>query len=86
MGKKTGKQTFQFANPPTIIATGTVAGPFEGRGPLAEEIDVLLGDLHNGENSFEQAERSMLVQACRLAADHAGRGSAEVDLFRPAIS
>ncbi|NLY88445.1 MAG: stage V sporulation protein AD [Firmicutes bacterium] len=81
MGKKTGKQTFQFATPPVIIATGTVAGPFEGQGPLAEEVDVVLSDLRNGENSFEQAERSMLIQACRLALDHASRGSAEVDLF-----
>ncbi|NLZ44466.1 MAG: stage V sporulation protein AD, partial [Clostridia bacterium] len=47
MGKKTGKQTFQFTNPPVIIATGTVAGPFEGQGPLAEEFGLLLGDLHH---------------------------------------
>ena len=56
MGKKTGEQTFQFANPRVIIATGTVGVPFEGQGPLAEEFDLVLGDLHNGENSFERVE------------------------------
>lgn len=81
MGKKSGQQTFQFANPPMIISTGTVAGPFEGRGPLASEMDVILGDLHNGKTTFEQAERSMLCQACRLALDQASRSTSEVDLF-----
>jgi len=81
MGGKNGKQTFQFANPPVIISTGTVAGPFEGQGPLAQDMDVVLGDLRNGKTTFEQAERSMLTQACRLALDHASRSTSEVDLF-----
>lgn len=81
MGSKSGLQTFQISNPPIIINTGTVVGPFEGQGPLAEEVDEVLGDLRDGQTTFEQAERSMLTKACRLAIDNAGRSSSEVDLF-----
>jgi stage V sporulation protein AD len=81
MGKKTGKQTYQFGNPPIISSTGTVAGPFEGLGPLHEDFDEILTDPRNNEKTFEQAERSMLTKACQLALDHASCSTAEVDLF-----
>ncbi len=81
MGKKTGKQTYQIANPPMIISTGTVAGPFEGLGPLAQDFDEILTDARNEQSSFEKAERSILIKACRLALDHASFSSTEVDLF-----
>ena len=81
MGKKTGKQTYELANPPAIISTGTVVGPFEGCGPLADDFDVVLTDIRNGQSSFEKAERSLLIKAARLALDHAGISSAQVDLF-----
>jgi stage V sporulation protein AD len=81
MGKKTGKQTYQFTNPPMILSTGTVAGPDEGLGPLHEDFDIILTDPRNNEKTFEQAERSMLTKACQLALDHASCSTAEVDLL-----
>ncbi len=81
MGKKTGKQTYLLTNPPVIISTGTVVGPFEGCGPLAEDFDEVLTDIRDGQSSFEKAERSILIKACRLALDHAGFSSTQVDLF-----
>lgn len=81
MGKKIGKQTFEIANPPTIISTGTVAGPFEGEGPLANDLDKIVGDTRDGQTTYEQGERSMLTKACQLALDHASRSASEVDLF-----
>jgi stage V sporulation protein AD len=81
MEKKIGKQTYQIANPPIITSTGTVVGPFEGLGPLAQDFDEVLTDLRNEQSTFEKAERSMLIKACRLALDHASFSSAEVDLF-----
>lgn len=81
MGKKIGKQTYQFSNPPAIISTGTVVGPFEGLGPLAQDFDEVLADIRNEQSSFEKAERSLLIKACRLALDHASFSSVKVDLF-----
>lgn len=81
MGKKAGKQTFEISNPPTIISTGTVAGPFEGQGPLASDLDVIVSDIRDGQTTYEQGERSMLTKACRLALDHASHSISEVDLF-----
>lgn len=81
MGKKTGKQTFEISNPPTIISTGTVAGPFEGQGPLASDLDEIVEDVRDGQATYEQGERSMLTKACQLALDHASRSTDEVDLF-----
>ena len=54
MGKKTGKQTYHFANPPVVISTGTVAGPFEGQGPLHADFDEILTDPRNNETTFEK--------------------------------
>jgi stage V sporulation protein AD len=81
MGKKTGKQTYHFANPPVVISTGTVAGPFEGQGPLHADFDEILTDPRNNETTFEKAERSMLTKACQFALDHASCATTEVDLF-----
>ncbi|NLM37777.1 MAG: stage V sporulation protein AD [Firmicutes bacterium] len=81
MGKKAGKQTYHFANPPIIISTGTVAGPIEDQGPLHAAFDEILTDSRNNEKTFERAERSMLIRACQLALDHASCSTGEVDLF-----
>ena len=75
------KQTYHFANPPVLISTGTVAGPFEGQGPLHADFDEILTDPRNNEKTFEKAERSILTKACQLALDHASCSTAEVDLF-----
>lgn len=67
MTKKLGKHSFYFANPPTIISTGTVVGPFEQDSPLREDFDFIFDKATAGADSFEKAEREMMLDACYRA-------------------
>lgn len=68
MTKKVGKQSFYFANPPVIISTASVVGPYEGENsPLKEDFDKIYDDVMAGESSFEKAERHLMLDACHTA-------------------
>jgi len=76
-----GGQTWVYDHPPVIKATGTVGGPFEAEGALADDFDILRGDLWLGETSFEKAERKLLEQACELALKKAGLKKSDLQFF-----
>lgn len=63
MGKRLGKQTIKTESKPKIIATYSVVGPKEGKGPLNSYFDLILSDDLNGQKSYEKAESSMLYSA-----------------------
>lgn len=50
--KKIGSQTVKFANPPSIISSGTIVGPKEGQGPLKDYFDMILTDDTYGEKKL----------------------------------
>ncbi|MBO8128552.1 MAG: stage V sporulation protein AD [Peptococcaceae bacterium] len=81
MVKKIGKQTYKPNNPPVIISTAAVVGPFEGQGPLKEYFDHIYTDLNAGERTFEAAEREMLLNACFTCLNKAGKTPQDVDFF-----
>lgn len=76
-----GHQTWEFHNKPVIVATGVVGGPFEARGPLAEDFDILHGDTWLGQDSFEKAEKKLLEQACEKAIEKAGLKKEDIQFF-----
>ncbi|MDD4334249.1 MAG: stage V sporulation protein AD [Desulfotomaculaceae bacterium] len=76
-----GHQTWVFPNKPTIISTATVGGPFEAKGPLAEDFDLLHGDLWLGQDSYEKAEKKMLEEACKTAIKKAGLQKQDIQFF-----
>ncbi len=67
-----GHQSWVFASKPAIMATGTVVGPFEGEGPLADDFDIIHGDLMMEQDSWEKAENMLMEEAVSLAIEHAG--------------
>lgn len=67
MSQRIGRQSILLDPPPFLASAAAVAGPKEGRGPLAADFDRVYQDLYLGEKSFEAAERKMLVEACSLA-------------------
>jgi stage V sporulation protein AD len=67
-----GHRTWIFENNPTILATGTVGGPFEAKGRLSADFDILHEDLWLGQDSYEKAEKTMLEEACQKAMEKAG--------------
>jgi stage V sporulation protein AD len=63
------------------LSTATVGGPFEAKGPLAEDFDILHGDLWLGQDSYEQAERKMLEEACEIAIKKAALQKQDIQYF-----
>ena len=63
------------------MSTATVGGPFEAKGPLAEDFDILHGDLWLGQDSYEQAERKMLEEACEIAIKKAALQKQDIQYF-----
>ncbi len=76
-----GHQSWIFNNKPVIVSTATVGGPLEAQGPLAEDFDILHGDLWLGQDSFEKAERKMMEEACELAIEKAGLKKQDIHFF-----
>ncbi len=76
-----GHQTWEFPNKPVIVATGVVGGPFEAKGPLAEDFDILHGDTWLGQDSYEKAEKKLLEQACEKAIEKAGLKKEDIQFF-----
>lgn len=62
-----GHQSWVFPSKPVIAASAAIGGPFEAKGPLAEDFDTLHGDLMMGQDSWEKAERVLLEEACDKA-------------------
>ncbi|NLZ38236.1 MAG: stage V sporulation protein AD [Firmicutes bacterium] len=76
-----GQQSWAFKNKPRIISTGVVGGPFEARGALADDFDILHDDIWLGQESFEKAEKKLLEDACEKAIQKSGKTKNEINFF-----
>ncbi|SDE65423.1 stage V sporulation protein AD [Fontibacillus panacisegetis] len=76
-----GHQSWIYTNKPRIISTGTVVGPFEGQGPLANDFDKIHGDLYIGQESWEKAERVLIEESADLAIQKAGLTKEAVQFY-----
>lgn len=76
-----GHQTWVFNTKPTILASAAIGGPFEGKGPLADDFDVLHQDVWLGQDSCEKAEKKLLEQACETAISKAYVKKEDVNFF-----
>jgi stage V sporulation protein AD len=76
-----GHQTWVFEQRPVIRSSAAVGGPFEAKGALADDFDILHEDVWLGQDSFEKAEKKILEQACEKAIDKAGMKKEDVQFF-----
>lgn len=76
-----GKQSWIFKSNPIIKSSSAVGGPFEGKGPLNGDFDLINDDIYLGQDSFEKAEKILLEQACDKAIQKAGVKKEEVNFF-----
>lgn len=76
-----GHQTWFFKSKPVIIGSAAIGGPFEAQGNLANDFDLLHGDIWLGQDSYEQAEKKLLEQACETAIKKAGRKKEDIQIF-----
>lgn len=58
-----GQQSFVFDCPPRIAARASIVGPKEGKGPLADQFDIILEDDLLGMKTWELAEGEMVRRA-----------------------
>ncbi|WP_332631579.1 stage V sporulation protein AD [Halalkalibacter flavus] len=66
-----GHQTWEFENKPVILSTGTVGGPFEAGGKLADDFDLLHDDLWLGQDSYEKAQKVLVEESVSRAIEKA---------------
>jgi stage V sporulation protein AD len=77
--KRLGKQTIRLANPPSIIATSSIAGPKEGDGNFKIYYDVILEDELWGEDSWEKAESKLIKETYFTVVEKSGKSLNEID-------
>lgn len=66
-----GHQTMAFENAPSIIASASVVGPKEGRGPHGKKFDLVIEDEAFGQESYEQAEQAIFHETCQRCIEKA---------------
>lgn len=76
-----GHQTWVYDSKPVIAGSSAIGGPFEARGAIAQDFDLLHDDLWLGQDSYEKAEKKMLEQACETAIKKAGKKKEDVQFF-----
>ena len=70
-----GKQSIEFARPPYIVSSASIAGKKEAEGPLGDLFDVVGKDNLFGEETWEEAESALQKEACLLALQKAKIGT-----------
>lgn len=76
-----GHATWEFSNQPVIISTGVVGGPYEAKGKIADDFDILHEDQWLNEESFEKAQQKLLEEACEIAIKKANIQKEQVQYF-----
>lgn len=80
-GKRIGQQTIALPMKPAICAGAVCVGPKEGEGPLGDTFDRVTDDELYGQQSFELAERQMVLDAARMAIQKASFRESEIQFF-----
>ncbi|GEN30602.1 stage V sporulation protein AD [Cerasibacillus quisquiliarum] len=76
-----GKRTWMFTNKPVIISTGTVGGPMEAKGKIADSFDLLHDDQWLEQASFEKAQQLLLEQAIDITINKSPIEEEQVEFF-----
>lgn len=79
--RRLGQQTVCLPMKPAVCAGAACVGPKEGEGPLGAVFDRVMEDELYGQQSFELAERQMVLDAARLAIQKAEFRESDVQFF-----
>lgn len=78
---ETSKQTLTFKNGVYVQSRGTAAGPKEGAGPIAKDIDKLYDNLHCDEDNWDKAERTLMRNAVDICLQKKKWSYPDIDLL-----
>ncbi|WP_017728121.1 stage V sporulation protein AD [Halalkalibacterium ligniniphilum] len=73
-----GHQTWVFESKPVILSSAAVGGPFEAKGPLGNDFDLLHEDLWMGQESYEKAQKVLLEEAATRTIEKAALDKEDV--------
>ncbi|WP_077325841.1 stage V sporulation protein AD [Virgibacillus siamensis] len=76
-----GHRTWIFDKKPVIISSGTVGGPFEAKGNIPDDIDLLHDNIWLNQSSFEKANQIMMEEACQYAVKNSPIEKEQVKFF-----
>src|SRR5699024_7629067 len=76
-----GHRTWLFTNKPVIASTGVVGGPFEARGNIPNDFDILHDDTWLKQDSFEKAQQILMEEACQVAVKKLSMDKEQVQFF-----
>lgn len=76
-----GHRTWIFDQKPKIISTGTVVGPFEGKGSIPNDFDIIHADLWLEQDSFEKSHKVLLEEAAMRSIEKAKLQKDQVQFF-----
>jgi len=79
--RRLGQQTICLPMKPAICAGAACVGPKEGEGPLGAVFDRVMEDELYGQQSFELAERQMVLDAARMAIQKARFRESDIQFF-----
>ena len=80
-GKRIGQQTILLPMKPAVCAGAACVGPKEGEGPLGKAFDKETDDELFGQQTFELAERQMVLEAARMAIRKASLRESDIQFF-----
>lgn len=81
MAKRLGRRTIALDPPVYLSAHAAIVGQKEGEGPLQGTFDLVSGDTHFGQKTWELAEANMQRIAIETAAGKAGLSVADFDMI-----
>ncbi|MGL4819334.1 MAG: stage V sporulation protein AD [Bacilli bacterium] len=73
--------TWEFKHGVYVQSSGTAVGPMEGEGPLKDDYDFHFDDLHCGEESWEKAERALMMKSIDVALQKACIEKEQIDVL-----
>ncbi|WP_042347303.1 stage V sporulation protein AD [Bacillus massiliigorillae] len=76
-----GHRTWIFENKPVIISTGTVGGPYEAKGPIGDDFDLLHDDFWLNQDTYEKAHRILIEEASQKAMEKADLQKEQIQFF-----
>lgn len=76
-----GRNSWKFENEPTIVSTGVIGGPYEAKGKIPHDFDILHEDIWLKQDSFEKAQQILMEEACQIAVKKAGIDKGQVNYF-----
>ncbi|MFC4387238.1 stage V sporulation protein AD [Gracilibacillus marinus] len=76
-----GTATILFDQPPSILSTGIVGGPFEQKAAIKDDFDTFFTDQWMEEKSFEQAHCHLIEEACSIAMSKINLQNEDISFF-----